>query len=701
MTTEYSAAGLPAGVESALTPISDPELRHGVFDLFEQARAMAIAGEVDLVVLAARRLACVYQLMVAHGMEPLPSDCTVVSDRFLDVDLQNGPVKWNSALILDDSVILGTTLLRLHKDVSDKLGGSARIASRAVCVDVDQSAQYMLDAVNFTALHKRDWEAVQQFSEEVVVALFDGGIPFFSDFPTTAPLSFTTSEWEKHLQNADWRVADVTAPLFDGTRREALVQVPTDNVVDEFVSRIPRAVAALVDDFKVRSYATIGDEDPEVRLVPIAMLAPCSPAELDAALEEVVGGDGTWRAWHPITKHRLVQMFASSCALDLMLATSGGPYSSLSASMLDGLQIDLYFGDSSGDVTDVFDAAIARFRDAPRTDANRPPRDLLRRPAPSWVLNDDAVREVLWANAELISYTGLPEMPDPGTASKVGLVFAHAISSVFGFITAELEIPQRRQIRDLGDLKKYDALFGQMPERRVLAQGITMRDLMEALAPQLLAGSAWSRSLVSLGVDIGNDLGIVVPVTRYDERQNLVYRSYRLGETAPLAGKPLARSAVDSDWDCFAQAAQRGAPIKNALVPLTERHLPAVVDSAPLDTLRDTIVRAVPGVVVHRLEGVVLEVTESEFTAEFRDDELEPPVRFTTFPRNQLGRNRYAIKRGSLVVWTVMDRQDDIPERTSRVQIRREPPLDTAQMTYDAAALSDLLHVDDAAVSTR
>lgn len=661
---------------------------------------MALAGEVDLVVLAARRLACVYQLLVAHGMEPLPKHCTVVSDRFLDIDLQDGTAKWNSALILDDSVILGTTLLRLHKDVSDKLGDSAKIASRAVCVDVDQRAQYMLDAVSFTALHERQSLAVEQFSKEVVVALFDGGIPFFSDFPTTKPLRYTASEWDKHLQNSDWSVADVTAPLFDGTRREALVQVPTDMVVNEYMSRVPRAIAGLVDDFKVRSYATVGNQDSEVRFVPIAMLAPCSPSELDTALEQVVGGDGAWRSWDPITKHRLVQMFASSCALELMLAKSGGPHTLVSASMLDGLQIDLYFGAASSNVADVFDSAVARFRDAPQIDANRPPRDLLRRPTPSWVLSDDAVRQVLWANAELISYTGMPEMPKPGTASKMGLVFAHAISSVFGFITAELEIPQRLQIRDLKDLQSYDALFGQRPERRVLAQGITMRDLVEALAPQSLSGSAWSRSLVSLGVDIGNDLGILVPVTRYDDRQNLVYRSYRLGETAPLAGKPLPRSAMDSDWDDFAQAAQRGAPIKSMTVPLNERHLPAIADPAPLDTLRETIVRAVPGVVVHRLEGVVLAVTESEFTAEFRNDELEPPVRFTTFPRNQLGRDRYGVKRGSLVVWTVMDRDDDRPERTSRVQLRHEPPLDTAQMTYDAAALSDLLHVDDAAVST-
>lgn len=105
-------------------------------------------------------------------MEPLPDVCTVVSDRFLDLDLGRGQTRWNSALILDDSVILGTTLRRIHTDVIAKLGGAGRVSSWAVCVDVEQSADYMLGAVASSALHDRDSSEVQRFSEEIVQALF-------------------------------------------------------------------------------------------------------------------------------------------------------------------------------------------------------------------------------------------------------------------------------------------------------------------------------------------------------------------------------------------------------------------------------------------------------------------------------------------------------------------------------------------------
>jgi hypothetical protein len=707
--TARGAEGVHDRLDAALGPISDPELRRGVVTLFEMARGKAEAGEIDLIVLAARRLACVYQLLTAHGMKPLPPTCTVVSDRFLDIDLYHGPAPWKSVLILDDSVILGTTLVRIHSDIREKASQSVQISSWAVCVDSAQRAQYMLDLVDFRSLFERNPEAVQQFSEQIVQALFAGGIPFFSDFPTTVPMKYSWAEWHKHLENADWRVADVTAPIFDGRQREALAQIPTDETVDRFLSRLPRVIASLVEGFKVRSYATSQGDDVEVRFVPIAMLAPCSPSDLDKALEALLLEFGSiitdaepalpWQEWKPVAKHRLVQMYASSCVLEMMLGTSYGPVDQVHAGMLDLLQIELYFGKASRRVQDLFDAAVQAFRQTSHTDAPRPPRDLLSQPTQSWVLQDDAVRQVLWANAELIAYTGVPKEPVPGELSKVGLVFAHAISSVFGFITAELEIPQRRQIKSLGGMRQYESLFVAVPERRVLAQGFTMRDLAEALIPESMDGPSWSRALVSLGIDIGNDLGIVVPVTQFDERRNLVYRCYRLGETAPLAGKPLPQAALSCDWDDLARTASAGTPIANTVVPLTERRSHFDTD-ASLDELHRVVTRAVPGTVVFRLEGVVIGMSDVEFTAEFHDDTMEPPMRIATFPRWQLGTSRSDLKRGSLVMWTVLDRQEDIPERTSRVTLRREPRLDVAQMTRDAEALADLLKVDDAAVST-
>ena len=70
-------------------------LSAGVIELFERARQLAAAGKIDLIILSARRLACLYQLAIEKGLPPI-DECPVVSDRFLDVA---GRWRWQHVLI--------------------------------------------------------------------------------------------------------------------------------------------------------------------------------------------------------------------------------------------------------------------------------------------------------------------------------------------------------------------------------------------------------------------------------------------------------------------------------------------------------------------------------------------------------------------------------------------------------------------------
>ncbi|MDT5347892.1 MAG: hypothetical protein QOC62_1310 [Mycobacterium sp.] len=700
MTSEAPHAG--GGVTAALSLISDDELRAGVLELFERARAQALRGDVDVIVLAARRLACVYQLLVENGMAPLPAQCLVVSDRFLDIDQ---PAHWRHVLVLDDSVILGTTLLRIFNDVRLRAGDGVDITCWAVCVDVEQRAEYLLQAVNFAPMFERNREQVEQFSTDIVQTLFAGGVPFFSDFPTTRPIAYSIQQWQQHLENPDWYAADVTAPLFEGLQRETFSQIPSDAALDVFLARVDPAVAPLIEGLKVRSFVTpVNDDEVHVRFVPIAMLAPCAPADLDVALEAITVALAAalnddepplrWQNWTPVAKHRLVQLYASSCALE-MVKREGGPLESVRAELLDPVHVQLYFGNAAQRVLDLFDAAVEQFGANQAGSARRPPRDRLSRPTPSWLLEVEPVREMLWANCELIAYTGVPDRPAPGWMSKVGLIFAHAITSVFGFINREYELPQRREIRELSGLTEYYELFPPNNVRRVLGQGLTLGDLQRSLTPDTAGSTSWAAALVSLGIDIGNDLGIVVPVTQVDHVRDLVYRCYRLGETAPLAGSPLAAAAVHADWDALAQTADRGARLRNETILISDS--PQRADnSSLLDALRDEVERAVPGAVIHRLHGVVSEITSEDFTADFRDPLMDPPVRAAMFPLSMLrDSERAEITAGSQVAWTLLERTADIPERVSRVRVRHVPPLDVAAIAHNAEALSYLLKVDD------
>jgi hypothetical protein len=685
-------------IDSALGVVEDAVLRQAVVDVFETARQRAEAGEVDVVVLAARRLACVYQLLVAKGMPELTDLCAVVSDRFLDVP---GEWEWRNALILDDSVVVGTTLIRLYDDIDAKLGPDGRVSTLAICLDEDQSANFLLEAVNFEFREQRSTSAVEAFSQQLVDALFSGGIPFFSDYPTTQLIDLTVKQWEEHLANDAWRIANVTAPLFADRAQQTYSHIPTDATLDDVLSRIAVPAAQLVEGLKVRSYFTYRDDGTvSVRFVPIAMLAPSTPEALDLALNSIAGIPEVaevvkrttmrWKDWSGIAKHRLVQLYVATCALDEALAWARQSSEHIDIWEFDRVHTCLYFGPYSAFIDELVGAVLANFRSKANDDKGRPAQAFLDWPQPSWLLEDESLQKVLWANRELMAVAGEPAEPASGEVTRVGLIFGHAVSSIFGFINDELELPQRKEIRQLGNLAQYREMYPRGNQRRVLSQGLTLRDLTAALLPDSLAGSSWQRALISLAIDIGNDLGVIVPRTQHDEDRDVVYRSYRLGETAPLASTPLSEALETGRWDRYSQAAASGFPIPSVVTPITQPSTPAA-SIGSMDKLRDKVKEALPGRVVVQLDGEVLRVEDDRFYAQF----IEPHdggLVTARIPRDQLSDpDKDALGEGALVCWTVFQSTTaETPDRTSRVRVRHEPPWNTEELKRDAAALSFL-----------
>jgi hypothetical protein len=688
----------------ALTAVSDEELRTGVGRLFEHAQRLCADKSIDLVVLTARRLACLYQLLVQQGM-PALDGCQVVSDRFLDA---NPELNWasTSVLLLDDSVVVGTTLVRLHDDLRRK---APAVLCRSVCLDVDQQATYLFEGVDFEPLHKRSSQEVQAFSREVVVALFDNQVPFFSDFPVTRPVTFTPRGWKKYLETEDWHVADVTAPLLERSDRQALAQIPTEEHLHRLLSRIVPSASALVDSFKVRSYVRTSKAAKSVVFVPIAMLSSCKPAALDDALSEIaVVMRGTtehfgisWRRSSPVAKHRLVQIYLSACLLaetwprvqDTAVETT-----ELSDEVLEPLPVSLYFGSMAPAVTSAFDAVVDSYRSTPVGHYGPSPQARLDQPAPSRLLQEEPVQDLLWEARELIAAVGVPEQPSKGELTKVGLIFSHAVSSIFGFLNREYEEPQRAEIRALGSRTEYDTLFGD-GERRYLNQGFTMRELTSALIPDYMTGTPWSRCLVSLGIDAGNDLGIIVPVTRHDAKRDVVFRSYRLGETANLAGSPLSRAVHTDEIDEFTKTIDSGFPAFAVTAPIAGRRWMTRTHrrgGPSFDALRLQILRTFPGKVVSRFDGIVTSVDNDYFDAELLSP-LRDDHRVARMKREQItNSSRVALRPGVSFSWSIFELEDgDAKNRTSRIRLRPSQPLQSERLYRSLPAVAHLAHGDE------
>jgi hypothetical protein len=742
--------------------LNDAELAAGLIELFERARQAARDGNVDLIILSARRLACLYQLTLANGLKPI-EDCLVVSDRIIDTAPASG-WGWRRVLVLDDSVVLGTTLDHLVSTLKRYVGDEGTVLTAAVVVDIDQVASFLIENLNFAALHHRSLLQVEEFSLNVVQALFRHQIPFFSDFPVTDALTVPAAEWRDYLTNGPWAVADVTAPLIGDESRSALVLVPTDPMVDAVLTRLPKPVGRLIDSFKLRAYVIrISETECRLRLVPLAMLTACRESDLDSALDHINDAAGTpYPSWRktgepaPDAKHRLVQLFASAAILYAFVDPDNGNSIDGAGSQqcpalaeiagishLDETHLGLYFGLARDEARELFQGLNTWMAKHPAGSFERPYNESPARPARSPLLKELAMRRMLWEQRDLLTGTEIPAAPQPGYLTKIGLIFGGSLSSVFGFVSATYELDQRAAIKAMGSLDAYRA-SGLSTTERVLNQGLTLPELTEALCPELLSGPAWARSLMSLGVDIGNDLGIIVPATQTDST-GLTYRCYRLGETAYLADTPLPESArrhadlaallsahtpsrwaplatlrirasatkfATSDWDLIARSVVNGYPVTSKPIDIQNTWWAHLKDVASQPTrpmvighklsrwkvdqtallrlleLQRIVMGAVPGELKERFEGYVTKVSDEEFSAQLVQSqdgatgEATLPIAFVE------SKDRDWIREGAEFVWTVYDPPAGAyePEPVSLIRFVKYPRLDEEVMDRAANA---------------
>lgn len=690
-----------AAVEVALARVDSVETRKGFAALFRETQQRIDADQVSVVVLAARRMTSVYALLVKAGMPPLTGGL-VVSDRFYDSvptvgqERSNGPDPGRDVtkvLVLDDSVVVGSTLFELVDTIRGKTDGPAAIELRSVCHQRDSFAFKLFSDLEFDLGLPLAPDQLNCLSGQLVQSLFEHQVPFFSDFPVTEPLRLQRDRWHSLLQTKRWLIADVTAPfvddVHDGTIRAAppfptgsvssFTFVPSAETTNRLRTRVAPSVSALLEAIKVRLFVFEPDdqaEDLKVVAVPLTLLAPTWPTALESAIREIAGElddrnrfrDLDWTEWEPVALHRIVQLYGSACVLTEFWSDFA-PGDDLEAARLDKLQVALYFGESDQAVSNAFDSVVKAYAVASeRTGEPELPDSSVQPPASSLLLEDD-VEDLLWAGREILSAGALPPKPEPGQYTKVGIIFAHVVCGIFGYINREYELRQRDQIAGLAGPDEYRSWLS--GTRRVLKRSLTLRELTGALLPRAMVyGSLWDRQLVSLGIDVGNDLGIVVPVTRYDSARDIVYRCYRLGEAAFLAERTLFESVLmGHGLDPLAGAVERGFAAK----PSASGPGGPVPDPAEeLEELRSTVAASVPGKIDFHYEGVVTEVVGRRFIAEVASpsggDQTVADIPYKVVPEPE----RTWIVPGAQFRWTTFL---PIGVSDSRTRIRFESPL--------------------------
>lgn len=524
-----AAAPAQKSLEFGLLTIEDPELRQSLLWAFEYARERAESGEVSCVLLAARRLACVYQALLSMGFDPIP--CPVVSDRVLDLE-SSSDLDAGKVLIIDDCMILGKTAARLINRVRESADDSRAVECVVVCGQKGVGSEQTADAHGIKVASWRPQSGVRTFALNLSQLLFENQIPYFTDFPSTKPLELPPGFLSRLLTVQGWRPVETTAILLWEAGLSSYSLVPDDNIRQRVEDRLGPAISSVLSLLKLRVIASSSNFGDRVVLVPLALLKPMTSHSVDNILEalanelkerEVFKTD--WRDWNHDAKYRTLQMFCSVVLLQEFLADSSdndrnafdfGP------DLIDPSLFSLHFGSERVEALRTAVAASAGY--SASSAVLREPVQGAPTLGPSSVEQEPGALLLRKACAELYKRVDLPVLPGVGEIARTGATFVVPMAQVFGYV---------------GDLEdRYRETFSTANEDvsaglRWLDDGVTLSWLAGSLDGEL--GQGHDELLTSLALDTLNDLGIAVPTTVHDEDSDLIYRRYRIGENVQLA----------------------------------------------------------------------------------------------------------------------------------------------------------------------
>lgn len=517
------------GPWTSMSAIEDLELRSRTVRIFED-----IDGNYDVCILAARRLACVYHLLVANGLDKL--GVSVFSDRDIGVQADLEWLAGKRILVIDDSIVVGSTITELVARIRE-IASDSHIKVRAVCVDKGQVSPVLYGTLPFDS----DWVPVEResadvsrYSAQLAQAIFSGQIPYFSDFLTTELTTIGADRFFDATHCGPWGLSDVTARAMSSLGCGAFTFTPSREASHQILRRLSsldERLAAAVEILKIRVLLRSEGYTVAFRAVAIATLRPTSAAQLDSMYKHVLGNEMTdslsesqpgmkamahFRVLQAIAGAAVMRAFADDYNLELSpvdtskgsrLEVDFGPI--LLPHLTTGVELLNTVDDSTTDDAD---------REIPNTNIRWPSAEPYKEPL-----------AIVRRHFERLSAEEHELASPSGRISYASQLLVGPIGQIFSLVDGAYERRQRRVLRELDDVDEYVRLLS---SQRVLKRGITFGDL------RALAKTADQELGVSQAIDVCNDIGICVPTTVYEDSLDAVAREYRLGENAYLAKFP-------------------------------------------------------------------------------------------------------------------------------------------------------------------
>ena len=515
----------------ALRLINDDELRDATLNVFSQVAAACDSG--DLVVLAARRLTCIYQVLLESGMAALP--CEVVSDRVLDL---SGSLAGRTVFVIDDSVIYGRTLDELLGRLNQMVGPSGHVRANVICVDEDRVLSGLLEGLNVVVSCRRSTVQTQRYSIDLARTMFANLVPYFTDFPVSAPLPIDATTYLGLHEIPGWSLVDTTSGVLAQPGISSYTFVADAEAQLRVRTLLGPSLGPFVSVIKLRAMVEYTSVGSRVRFVPLGLLSPLRIADLGRLLAAVADEihvhepkTGTdWETWDVKAQHRLLQMFCSVIVLRefwTSLKSRLPTFVDLTSSVINSSTVELNFGADRSDALRRCINAALKFTDP--VDLGIP---LASVDAPdSLVSVHSGITAALQLAKDYLSGEPIPSAPSSGHVLRTGDTVVQPFAGVFGLVS----VLDRRAMDDARTSRDS------APGVRWLNEGLSLKQLANVAS---LDDEGDSAMRVSIAIDICNDLGMAVPTTHHDEPSGIVYRRYRVGENSFL-GLQLAELAME------------------------------------------------------------------------------------------------------------------------------------------------------------
>ncbi len=270
-----------AATDSALHAIRDPAVRRQLLGLIEGAHDALDTERVDVVLLAARRMACVYGLLRENGL-PAPTRGTVVSDRFLAL---HPPQDWDGkrVLVLDDTRVTGATLDARLVEARALVGPDGEVLA-SVALDFGPDAPPSVSLFGVEPMRVYQVRHKDGLHNQFARAFGDNLLPYFTDFPMTTSLRATAEQFDRLLTAPEWLTVDVTNSAAAGSGARAYSLFPTGDGLAAVRDAL-RPCAELLEIVKLRVFSADDGSTVNVRLVPLVLTGGLDAESLRACFD--------------------------------------------------------------------------------------------------------------------------------------------------------------------------------------------------------------------------------------------------------------------------------------------------------------------------------------------------------------------------------------------------------------------------------